>query len=46
MYFYSYKKYRDLVSISEKLHISAKFQKTEFDEYAISAVAASNITSI
>ena len=46
MYFYSYKKCHALLGISEKLYISAKFQKTEFNEYATSAVVVPDITSI
>ena len=33
-YFYFHKKYHILSGISEKVHITAKFQKTEFDKYA------------
>ena len=35
LFFYSHKKSHSLPRISEKVHITAKFQKTEFDKYAI-----------
>ena len=41
----SHKKCHSIPKISEKAHITAKFQKTEFDKYATSAVAFS-ITTI
>ena len=41
LFFYSHKKYHSLSEISEKVHITAKFQKA-----ATSGVSASSITSI
>ena len=40
LYFCSYKKCHSLPGKSEKMHIKAKFQKTEFDKYATSRVSA------
>ena len=42
----SYKKYHSLQGIFEKVHITVKFQKTEFDENATSGVSAFSIISI
>ena len=45
LHFYSYKKCHGLMGIFEKVHITAKFQKTEFDEYATSGVIAFSVAS-
>ena len=44
--FYGYKNCHSLPGISEKVHITAKFQKTEFDKYATRGVGAFSMTSI
>ena len=44
LYFYSHEKYHSLPGISEKIHITAKLQKTEFDKYATSGVIAFSTT--
>ena len=36
LFFYSHKKCNSLPGISDNMHITAKFQKTEFDKYAAS----------
>ena len=46
LHVYSYKKYHSLMGIFEKVHITAKFQKTEFDKYATSGVIAFGVASI
>ena len=46
LYFYSRKKCRSLTGISEKAHVTAEFQETEFDTYDTSRVSALSITSI
>ena len=46
LFFYSHKKCNSLPGISDNMHITAKFQKTEFDKYAASWVSAFSITSI
>ena len=46
LYFYSHKKCHSLPGISEKLHITTKSQKAEFDKYAFSEVSDFSITSI
>ena len=46
LFFYSHKKCHSLPGISDNMHITAKFQKTEFDKYATSGVSAFIITSI
>ena len=46
LYFYSHKKYRSLPRISEKVHITTKSRKTEFDKYATSEVSDFSIASI
>ena len=43
LHFYSYKKCHGLMGIFEKVHITAKFQKTEFDKYANSGVIAFSV---
>ena len=45
LYFYSHKKGHSLPGISEKKHIKANFQKTEFVKYT-SRVCAFSFTSI
>ena len=45
LFFYSHKKCHRLSGISDKVHITAKFQKTEFDKYATSRVSTFSITS-
>ena len=44
--FSSHKKCHNLPEISEKVQITARFQKTEFDKYATSRVSAFSLTSI
>ena len=46
LYFYSRKKCHSLTGISEKAHVTAEFQETEFDTYDTSRVSALSITSI
>ena len=46
LYFYSHKKCHRLPGISEKVHITGKSQKNEFDRYATSAVRTFSIKSI
>ena len=46
LYFYSQNKCHNLPGTSEKVHITAKFQKTEFDKYATGGVSALGITSV
>ena len=46
LFFYSHKKCNSLSGISEKMYITAKFQKTEFDIYATSRGSTFSITSI
>ena len=46
LYFFSHKRFHSLPGISEKVHIKAKFQKTELDKYDTSGVSAFSITSI
>ena len=41
LYLNSHKKCRSLPGISEKVHITAKFQKNEFDKHAVSTVTLS-----
>ena len=38
LYFYSHIKCHSSPGISEKVHIRAKFQKTEFDKYATNSL--------
>ena len=45
-YFYSHMKFHNLLGISGKMCIKAKFQKTEFDKYATSWERGCSITSI
>ena len=44
--FLRHNKYHSLPEISEKVHITAKFQRTKFDKNAKSGVNAFSITSI
>ena len=39
LYLYSHKKCHSLLGISEKVHVKANFQKTEFDKYAASGAS-------
>ena len=43
LYFYSRKKCHSLPGISEKVHITEKLQKTQFDKYATRGVSAFSI---
>ena len=43
--FYNRKKCHSLLGISEKVHITAKFQKNKYDKYAISGVGTFSIRS-
>ena len=44
--YYSHKKCHSLSGISEKVHIKAKFHKTEFDKHGTSGVSAFSLTTI
>ena len=46
LYFNSHKKCHSLPGISEKVHITAKFQKTECDKYVNRGANALSITSV
>ena len=46
LYFYSHEKCHSLPAISEKVHIKAEFQKTQFDKYDSSGVSDFSVTSI
>ena len=46
LFFFSHEKCHSLLGLFEKVQITAKFQKTEFDKYAIRGVSALSITSI
>ena len=46
LFFYSHKKYHSLPGISEKVHITAKFEKTGFGKYVGSRVSAFSIICV
>ena len=46
LYFYSHKKCHSLQGIPEKVHITIKFQKTEFDKHNNRGVRAFSVISI